>query len=306
MDDSSGSRWTCDTLADMDPVTALAQLGGVASRAEWQRGLTRSAARSAIERGAVVVLPRRQVALPHLDRAERTAAAYGGVRSHLSAALHHGWRVKHPPRLPTITVPRNRRVPVAPPEAEVHWADLPASDVHAGVTTPLRTAIDCARTYDRDVALCVADSALRSWQVHPDELVAAAERAPRTGRRRALWVAHHANEQADNPFESCLRAIALDVPGLDVSPQGWVGNAGRVDLVDERLMIAIEADSWQFHGAPELFRRDVRRYTEFARLGWVVARFVWEDVMHRPEVVGRHLAQLARVRAKQLGLPLVA
>jgi very-short-patch-repair endonuclease len=198
-----------------------------------------------------------------------------------------------------VTVPRNRRRPVDAPDAELHWATLPAEDVREGVTLPVRTVTDCSRAYDRDVALAVADSALRSGRVTQRELLDAAELAPRTGRPAALWIARHAT---DNPFESVLRAIALDVPGLLVRPQGWVGGAGRADLVDERLLVAIEADSWAHHGAPDLFRRDVRRYTEFARLGWVVVRFVWEDVMYRQDVVRRHLAEVAAVRARQLGV----
>ena len=161
--------------------------------------------------------------------------------------------------------------------------------------------IDCARTYDRDAALSVADSALRSRLVTSDELAAAAARSPRTHHSKAVWIAEHASEHAANPFESVLRSIALDLPGLRVRPQGSVGKAGRADLVDERLLIAIEADSWEHHGAPELFRRDVRRYTDFARLGWVVVRFVWEDVMHQQDRVRRHLEEVADVRARQLG-----
>lgn len=222
--------------------------------------------------------------------------------SHLSAALRHGWKVKRPPNLPTITLPRHRKPPANVDIATVYYSDLPESDIHDGATTPTRTVIDCARAYDRDAGLSVADSALRSRLVTADELAAAAARSPRTHRGKAAWVAEHASEHAANPFESVLRAIALDVPGLHIRPQGWVGKAGRADLVDDRLLIAIEADSWEHHGAPELFRRDVRRYTDFARLGWVVARFVWEDVMHQQERVRRHLAEVAEVRARQLGL----
>ena len=147
----------------------------------------------------------------------------------------------------------------------------------------------------------MADSALRSGQVTTVGLHAAAEASPRKGRPQALWIAEHATALAANPFESVLREIALDVPGLQIRPQGWVGRAGRADLVDDRLLIAIEADSWEHHGAPELFRRDVRRYTDFARLGWVVVRFVWEDVMHQQQRVRRHLAEVVEVRARQLG-----
>ena len=286
----------------MDPVAALTRLGGVAPTAEWRRLVSPSEAREALDAGRVVRLSRWQVALPDVDEARRAAAAAGGVVSHLSAALWHGWKVKEPPEVPSITIHRHRKPSVGAGPARIFYADLPDSDIEDGVTTPLRTVIDCVRAYDRDVALCVADSALRSWQLTAEQLRQAAPAAPRTGRPQAIWVAEHATQLADNPVEAVLRDIALDVPGLDVRPQGWIGTAGRVDLVDDRLLLAIEADSWEHHAAPDLFRRDVRRYTEFARHGWVVARFVWEDVMRRREQVHQHLRQIAEVRARQLGL----
>jgi very-short-patch-repair endonuclease len=287
----------------MDGVTGLAQLGGTASRSAWRRLVGEREADRALAAGDVMALPRWQVALPDLGDAERAAAAAGGTVSHLSAALHHGWKIKAAPPCPTITVPRKRRVPVDLPECRLFWGDLPEASIERGVTSPVRTVMDCARAYERDAALCVADSALRSGMVDPDELRTAAAATPRTGRGRARWVAAHASELAANPFESVLRHLAVDVPGLQVRPQGWVGRAGRADLVDDRLLIAIEADSWEHHGAPDLFRRDVRRYTEFARLGWVVARFVWEDVMHQHDRVRRHLREVADVRGRQLGIP---
>jgi very-short-patch-repair endonuclease len=288
----------------VDPVAALAQLGGVASRRAWAASLTRSQVRDAIASGAVVALPRHQVALPSIDQARTAAAAVGGTISHLSAALDHGWKVKAPPARPTITVPRKRRLPDGLPDLELHWADLTAGqrERDGGLTTATQTVIDCSRAYAFGVALTVADSALRSEAVTHRDLLSAARTSPRTGRAKAVRVARQASGLAANPFESVLRAIALDVPGLQVRPQGWIGNAGRADLVDERLMVAIEADSWEHHGTRETFRHDVRRYTEFARLGWVVVRFLWEDVMHRPVLVHRHLAQVAEVRARQLGV----
>ena len=201
-----------------------------------------------------------------------------------------------------MTVPRNRRLSDGLPEMELHWADLAADRTDGGVTRPVQTVLDCSRSYERRVGLAVADSALRSRTVTQQQLLDAAATSPRTGRSKATWVAEHASPLAANPFESGLRSTALEVPGLEVTPQGWVGRAGRADLVDERLLIAIEADSWEHHGTRDGFRRDVRRYAEFARLGWVVVRFLWEDVMHQPDRVRRHLAQVAEIRAQQLGL----
>lgn len=85
-----------------------------------------------------------------------------------------------------------------------------------------------------------------------------------------------------NPFESVARAIALDVPGLHLVPQGNVDGVGHGDLVDHRLRIVIECASHEFHSLPEAFRYEVRRYTRMVLAGWIVIRVVWEDVMHKP------------------------
>ena len=90
--------------------------------------------------------------------------------------------------------------------------------------------------------------------------------------------------RAANPFESVLRAIAEEIPGLEVEPQQWVGGVGRVDLLSRRNNLIIEADSWEFHGGRAL-SRDVRRYTCFVRLGYAVLRFTWEEVMFRQDYV---------------------
>lgn len=285
----------------MDPGAALESLGGIAGIGEWRRLTGRAAARDALEDGRVLRIRGRQVGLPGQAATRVLAAELGGTTSHLSAAQHHGWKVKTAPPLPTLTAPRSSRAPAATTKVELHWADLVPSSVADGVTTPVQTVVDCSRAYEFDVALCVADSALRSGLVTKDELLEAAARSPRTGRSRALRVARAASALADNPFESVLRAIALSVPGLDVRPQGWIGNAGRSDLVDDRLLIAIEADSWEHHGHVDAFKRDVRRYSEFARRGWVVLRFLWEDVMYHPEQVRRVLLEATQVRTRQLG-----
>lgn len=291
----------------MDPVLALTQLGGIARVGELRAMTTRSEFHRALVAGVVLRLPRGQVSLPGVAQARAVAAAVGGTVSHLSAAQDWGWKLKVPPDLPFVTVPRGRRVgqgatPLALPAHRLVYADLAVADIRGGVTSPVRTVIDCARLLPWDEALSVADSALRSRLVGHDELLCAAGASPRTGRTRALRVAREASALADNPFESVLRAIALDVPGLRVQPQGWIGRVGRVDLVDDLLQIAIEADSWQHHASPEAFRSDVRRYTDFACLGWVVVRFLWEQVMHQQALVHAALADVAAVRSRQLGV----
>ena len=166
----------------------------------------------------------------------------------------------------------------------------------------MRTVVDCARRLPFPDALSVADSALRAGDLTWRQLLAAAEDSPRTGRRAALRVARAADGRAANPFESSLRAIALGVPGLCVEPQVPIGTIGHADLADERLQLAIEAESWEFHAIREAFEYDVRRYTAFSRLDWALVRFLWEDVMRRPQLVHAILVDMVRIRSPRLAV----
>jgi very-short-patch-repair endonuclease len=101
-------------------------------------------------------------------------------------------------------------------------------------------------------------------------------------------VAAAADGRAANPFESCLRAIALEVEGLDLRPQVQVAEAGlfaTVDLGDVSRRVALEAEGFEFHGTRAGLERDCRRYTELTIYGWRVLRYTWQDVMYRPEWV---------------------
>jgi very-short-patch-repair endonuclease len=144
--------------------------------------------------------------------------------------------------------------------------------------------MDCASRLPFDEALTIADSALRADAVTKAQLRRAAEEMPDRYRRRCLRVAREADGRADNPFESVLRAIALDVPGLSVEPQVWIG-ARRADLVDQSLRLVVEAESFEFHGLRRLLKRDCERYNAFVLDGWLVVRFAWEHVMFAPDYV---------------------
>lgn len=276
--------------AALDPVEALTRLGGVATVPELLTLTTESQLRAAREAGRVSTQRRGHYCLAGVGEAMTAAVRLGGTVSHLSAAQHRGWKVKRPPAKPTLTVPRWRHH-LDGEAHELHWADLPATAVHGRVTSPVQTVIDCARTYDFDVALSVADSALRAG-VSRAALLAAAKASPRTGRARAVQVVEAADGRAANPFESVLRAIAREVAGLGAEPQQWVGDVGRADLVDRRLGLVIEAESYEFHADPTAFAQDVRRYTLFVREGYVVLRFTWRDVMHNPDYVRSVLAEV--------------
>lgn len=275
---------------------ALRERGGVATWSELKACVERDQLEEALRSGRVSRIRRNLYVLSDIREVRRIAISAGGVASHLTAAQHWGWKVKDPPERPCITLARGSRTPTE--DLELHWQDLAPSEVAGHVTRRVPTVIACARSYDAATALCVADSALREGQVTREQLLAAAGRSPRTGRAKAVRVVQLADARAANPFESVLRWLCLSVDGLCAVPQVEVDGVGRIDLLDARLGIVIEAESFEFHGSTDAFRRDVRRYTECARRGLVVVRFTWHEVMHQPDYVRAALADVVRQRSR--------
>ena len=282
----------------MTPLAALEELGCVATRKDLLGlGVRKADLSDALASGEVTRVRHGRYVAGEGDGLLTRAEAHGAVVSHLSAALHYEWEIKEAPRRPTLTLPRTSRS--AGEHYECHWRKLSSSEVAARVTSRVDTVIECARTYDYQVALCVADSALRQRLVDRASLLAAAEASPRTGRAKALRVVRDADHRSANAFESCTRAIANSVPGLQVRPQGWVADVARVDLLDRRLGIVVECESFAHHGTRAALARDVKRYTDLARRGYVVVRFTWAEVMHAPDYVRQVLIEVVAARQLQ-------
>ena len=282
----------------MTPSEIIRLLGGVARWNEIRCVVSRAELDAELALGLITRVRRGTYALGDIHEVRAQAAEVGGTVALLSAALEHGWKVKFPPAKPTITLPRNRSKP-SNDLFEVTWSDLTPMQVYRGVTRPVETAIGCARAYSYDVALSVADSALREGAVTRADLLEAALASPRTGRAKAVRIARDADGRAANPFESCARAIAADVNGLAVAPQVWIVGVGRVDLCDCALGIVIECESFEFHSDSQSLKRDVRRYTDCARRGLTVVRFTWDEVMFAPDYCRTALQEVVDLRLQQ-------
>ena len=266
----------------MDVVEAIQREGGVVRAAMLVRHVSRRDVQRALRDERIVRVKRGWYALPD-DDARAAAAAVGGVLGLLSAARYWDWKVKSEPVRPQVLVERGRNVSCRH-GAEVRWARLGRE--HDGIATDrVRTVIDCGRLLPFDEALAVADSALRSQTVTRTELLLAAQRSPRTGRRRSIEVIEAADARAANPFESVLRAIVMQIPDAQFVPQQWIAEIGRPDLVDRQHRVILEADSFEFHSSRDALRRDIERYNAFVIEGWTVLRFGWEHVMRDPEYV---------------------
>ncbi len=292
--------------ATTSPSERLRELGGVATRGSLLRTCDRGDLDRAVAAGDIVRIARGRYALAVVDEADRAAARVGGVLALTSAALHHGWALKNVPDRPQVMLSRGRRVKPSERGVDIHRAELAPEDVEDGVTTVEVTLAHCLRRLPFDEALAVADSALRSG-VPRSVLTRVAEAARGPGSPQMRRVARLASPEAANPFESVLRAIAADVPGLRVRPQVTVREPGivaRPDLVDLDSRIILEADSFEWHGGRAQLSADARRYDLLVVHGWLVLRFSYEHVMLQPDFVRRVLLAAVALaeRMREVGL----
>ncbi|CAN7463040.1 hypothetical protein LJR027_002941 [Terrabacter sp. LjRoot27] len=287
----------------MRAVKALVRIGGTATRQQLRIATVHARhLAAAVDAGLVVRTAHGRYCLAGTDAARVAAHRLGGAASHTTAALHWGWKVRLPPAEPHVTVRARRSLPAgASKGAAVHWRDLDADDVVDGwVTTPVRAVIDCCLDLPFADALSVVDSARRAG-LRPSEVYARSAWLPRRQRDRVARVVALSSTRAVGPFESSLRAIALDVAGLVVEPQARIRYDfyARVDLGDEGLRIVLEADSHEFHTERKAFDRDCRRYNGLVTRDWLVLRFTWEQVMFEPDVVRRAIEDLVALRRAQ-------
>lgn len=313
-------------------LTALAESGGVTTSATLIGASSRSAMRAALAEGFVHALGRGTYAMADIatlppvpnpgearswarwtqpltddelkrlvGRHARATAAHAAL-CQLSAASHHGWPLLREPRRLEVVLPRGRHVPKSLEGCHVRYLVVDDGTFVDGVTTPLQTVLQCAAALPFPEALAVADSALRSGTVGADSLRNAADLYLGRARNRVRRVAEAADGRAANPFESGLRAILLETSDIELTVQHEISDddfSGVVDLADERLRMVIEADSYEFHGSPERFARDIDRYDDLACRDWLVLRFRLHHVLHDPRRIQRVVRASAQVRRRR-------
>ncbi|MEO7132305.1 MAG: hypothetical protein ABIZ07_13115 [Dermatophilaceae bacterium] len=273
-----------------DPIVRLLEARGGLTTRDLRQQFTKRQIAQAVADGLIVRDSRGHYALPRTTDGLRDARRLSAVAVGRTAAATFGWRLKTDPPRPELAVPRGRKVSKADrTRYQIRWRSFAASDLHSRhLTSKVRTVLDCAIELPFDESLAVADSALRNGSVTREELLVAAARIKRTGRLRALRVAMHADHRAENPFESVVRALSLDVPGLNLHPQVPVRSGGRIihpDLADKELRIVVEADSFEFHTNRRQIDIDCERYTELGLDGWLVVRVSHRQAMQRQDWV---------------------
>lgn len=169
------------------------------------------------------------------------------------------------------------------------------------VTTPLRTAFDCARWLSFADGLVAVDAMAHAGLITLDALAALA-----AGKRRVRGVVQVrelidlADPLAESPMETRLRLLlvtyGLPRPVCQLEVRGPDGRfVARLDLAYPERRVAVEYDG-AFHWGQR--RADDRRRDALRSLGWTVLVFSAEDVFNAPARTARLVDQaLARAAA---------
>jgi very-short-patch-repair endonuclease len=283
-------------------IEVLERQRGLATFAELVQAASRRQLAEAVRLGLVERLGRGLYVLPGRPTDRTIAVAYDGVVSHLSAAVEWDLPLLAAPAKPHITLPTKRRSRPGP-AAVLHSGPISPRDRANRLTSLVRTVMDCARILPFGEALAVADAALASGLTRKDQLIRAAAAMRGPGRPNARRVAALADGYADSFLESMLRALLLEAGIEGFEPQVTVECGplrARVDLGHRKARVALEADSFEFHGSRAALAADCRRYDELVAAGWLVLRFSYEQVLSDTTWV---VEMVCRTLARALDVP---
>lgn len=242
----------------------------------------------------------------------------GSVLSHASAGFAHGlplWAVP----LDRVHVTKSRRAGGRRgARLHVHVSALEPDEMVAGdetvvaagiaVTSLTRTVVDLARTLPFEVAVPIADAALRSGKTTVDELVANLERHPgRKGGPAAARVIAFADGGSESVGESRSRVamhrhglpgpvlqwevISRNGVALGRTDFGWP-ETGTVGEFDGRIKYNRLARPGELAG--DVVFREKRREDRLRDQGLRVVRWVWDDLTRFEQVAQRLRSSFAR------------
>jgi very-short-patch-repair endonuclease len=281
----------------MDARAALNAMGGAARRGELVALVGRREFDKAVRRRQIV-RERTGVYTSGTSFERVLAAQFRGVPSHLTAAWRWNLGLARFPDRVDLTVPRRRAHRSVPSHVHLHYADLHDDEITNGVTSPLRTVVDCMRTSAAPSALAVVEDALRTGRVSIDDVRTKVQALRGPGSTRARQILGWVDLRAESPLESALRGILLEAGITRFQPQFPVYDGehrvARADLGDPTTRVVLEAEGFLWHGQREQLSRDAQRYDDMVALGYRVLRFTSDHLADRPawvlETVRRTLA----------------
>lgn len=173
------------------------------------------------------------------------------------------------------------------------------------VTTPLRTAFDLGRQPPRTEAVVAVDALLNRRLVKSAALGDYLTAHPGwPGAALLRGVLGLAEPLSESPMETRLRLLLLDAGLPPPTAQYEVFDArgrfvGRVDLAYPRWHIALEYEG-DHHRERAHFRQDVARLNALRAAGWIVLRFIADDVLRHPHQTIAQVTHAIRERRAHL------
>jgi very-short-patch-repair endonuclease len=200
----------------------------------------------------------------------------------------------------TFTAPRDAGRAIRVHVLRLDRADTAITRAGLRVTTPERTALDCLATFASTATLDLWAwvSSRRILDLAQLDRAIACRRhwygTPQLIRLREL-VGNGAVSGAEHQFHQILRDAGLS---------GWTANTpiqvdGRLIAVADILfaahLVVIEIDGWRSYSSRTSFVSDRRRQNRLITAGYLVLRFTWDDLVHRPaEVIAEVREALGR------------
>ncbi|HKS01520.1 MAG TPA: type IV toxin-antitoxin system AbiEi family antitoxin domain-containing protein [Arthrobacter sp.] len=276
----------------MQPTEFLARQGGVARLAHLRRaGFTRSRVNQAVNAGLVLNSRHGVYQLPQANADFVRAFGLNAAVTCVSAADHFSLWILKAPDQPHLAA-CHRRLPgtvrshrFSGNVSTLQPPVLPLKDV-------LLHALQCLPDLE---ALVMVESAYVRGEIDLDFLRRLLPGA-RNGRARA--VLDLVERGSDSLLETVARVL-FRRHGFDVRTQVYLAGIGYVDFLLNGCLI-VEIDGVGFHLNKPQFKKDIRRNNVGAATGYRVLRYLYEDVLHRPEEM---LAQIRLTLATPPRMP---
>ncbi len=225
---------------------------------------------------------------PDAIASSTTALALRGVRD-FALAPPAAVVGRRPPRLALPGVRESFRV------LERHWTIVDGIPC----ATVARALFDAARGSTPHSVAAAVDAALAGRHVRMRELLTVLDDLGSRGRwgvgiMREVLAERDAAYRApasvlEQRFLDLVIASGIPEPLRQQEIHGRSGRIGTVDFAWPSVRLVVETDGGAFHDSPTDRARDQHRDQRLEHAGWVVLRFGWNDVVHRPTSVIRIL-----------------
>lgn len=270
-----------------------AHYGVVHRQALLGLGLTPAGINDLLRRGSLRRIRRGWYAAVTAEPSVERAVRLGGALTSVSALRLHGlWAPRNWPDSRLYLRPSAHFATKTFP----HWAATCSLYRQAGArisrsVDSIPQALVCALTsLGPEAAIVLMDSALNQRKITEEKLVRLARELPRDIRQHLSRV----DAGAQSGTETLVR-LRLRARHIKLRSQVQIGDIGRVDfLVGERLVI--EVDSRSHHTDPDAFARDRRRDRRLSRLGYIVVRVTYHEVMFGWDTVEEDILAIIRAR----------